>query len=421
MTSQKQIWKSVAIKELLESQIGGLWGAPKGESEIDVNVVRVTELQPNGGFDPATAVVRSISKSQLSSRKLKEGDLVLEKSGGGPNQPVGRVGLVGSIDHETICSNFMLLMRPNRELVNPRYLWLFLTYLHLTGQTIPLQSSSTNIRNINTTDYLNSHVPLPSLEEQKNLVEFLESNLTQLDKALIDIEGGLDKTVFLRRALLRSAFSGKLVPGVPVGELLPLSSMGNWKGGGTPSKSNQSYWLEGTVPWLTPKDMRGFKTSSTQDLITEAAIENSSASLLPAGAVVVVARSGILERKLPVTVTEVSVTVNQDMKALSCREDIEPTWVAYGLLAFEQEILNTCRKAGTTVANLNFQEFLRFELPVPDKKTQLQILDVITNRLSELEESISALSSAHYKCSVLRQSIFHKVFTVKPIPKDSND
>lgn len=197
--------RSVPLESVLDSYIGGLWGEEPGRSEVDVKVMRITELGANGTSDLSTSAIRSLTAKQVASRKLHEGDLVLEKSGGGPKTPVGRVALIGALSQEVICSNFMLLMRPNHGLVLSKYLHHFLTYLHITGQTIPLQSSSTNIRNISTPDYMQIDVPLPTLEEQRRIVETLDDHLSKLDKALADLEVAANRSRHLFLAALEEA------------------------------------------------------------------------------------------------------------------------------------------------------------------------------------------------------------------------
>ena len=95
-----------------------------------------------------------------------------------------------------------------------------------------------------------------------------------------------------------------------------FSDFGEWMGGGTPSKEVPSYW-NGPIPWVSPKDMKTNVIRSAIDGITEAAVENSAAKRVPAGSVLIVARSGILAHTLPIAVTAVETTLNQDMKALT--------------------------------------------------------------------------------------------------------
>src|SRR4051794_40659954 len=92
-----------------------------------------------------------------------------------------------------------------------------------------------------------------------------------------------------------------------------LGEIGEWYGGGTPSKENPSYWAAGTVPWVSPKDMKSLRLSDSEDHISELAMQETNVKPFPSGTVLVVVRSGILSRTLPVAVCEVPATMNQDL------------------------------------------------------------------------------------------------------------
>ena len=80
-------------------------------------------------------------------------------------------------------------------------------------------------------------------------------------------------------------------------------------GGGTPAKGQQEYFT-GTIPWVTPKDMKSSTISDSIDHITEEAIAHSSTNLVPENSVLMVIRSGILKHTLPVAINRVPVTIN---------------------------------------------------------------------------------------------------------------
>ena len=81
-------------------------------------------------------------------------------------------------------------------------------------------------------------------------------------------------------------------------ERIRLSAIGDWRSGGTPSKSRTEYW-DGTVPWVSPKDMKIFSLHDTQDHISERAIADG-ARYAPSGAVFIVVRGMILAHTFPV-------------------------------------------------------------------------------------------------------------------------
>ena len=62
--------------------------------------------------------------------------------------------------------------------------------------------------------------------------------------------------------------------------MVRLRDLGEWKGGNTPSKENAAYWTNGTVPWVSPKDMKVNEITSSEDRITEAALNDGRVSMV---------------------------------------------------------------------------------------------------------------------------------------------
>jgi type I restriction enzyme S subunit len=130
--------------------------------------------------------------------------------------------------------------------------------------------------------------------------------------------------------------------------------------------------------------------------------------------VLIVTRSGILRHTLPVAVSSVVVTVNQDLKALSPRNGIMAEYVAWALRAFGRDILNTCSKQGTTVNSVETAKLLRFEIPVAPTEQQRSIVAEIEKQFSRLDEAVANLKRVkanlkRYKASVLKAAVEGKL------------
>ena len=198
---------------------------------------------------------------------------------------------------------------------------------------------------------------------------------------------------------------------VPDGwKLAPLSELGNWSGGGTPSKARSEYWTKGTIPWVSPKDMKTSRIRSTGDRITERALENSACAILKSGAVLVVVRSGILQHSLPVAVTDVPVAINQDLKALLPVNGVSPGYVTYAFRRFANEILRDCSKDGVTVQSIEFSRLLEFAIPVAPTNEQHRVVEVADTLLSKTDAALAALERVRanlkrYRASVLKAAV----------------
>lgn len=198
-----------------------------------------------------------------------------------------------------------------------------------------------------------------------------------------------------------------------------LGDLGEWRGGGTPSKARTELWTNGTIPWVSPKDMKSDRIRNSEDLITPAAIRTSAAKLLPRGAVLVVTRSGILEHTLPVAVTEMPLAVNQDLKALTPSEQVTAEYAAWALRAFERDILQRCSKTGTTVASIEFPAFLKFRIPVAPPAKQAEIVDNIERQVTRIDAGATAVERVEMLLAQYITSILIAATTGRLVPTQS--
>jgi type I restriction enzyme, S subunit len=173
--------------------------------------------------------------------------------------------------------------------------------------------------------------------------------------------------------------------------LARFGDLGTWTGGGTPSKSNPEFWADGTIPWVSPKDMKSALISDTIDRITPAALNDSPAAIVAPRSVLFVVRSGILRHTLPVAINSVPVTVNQDLKVLTPATGIHAEYVAWLVRSFEREILHYCSKAGTTVQSIEMPRLMDFLVPVAPEFEQPRIVAAIEEHLSRSDAAEASL------------------------------
>ena len=158
-------------------------------------------------------------------------------------------------------------------------------------------------------------------------------------------------------------------------EIVPLGECGEVLGGGTPSKKNQEYW-NGTVPWITAKEMRSFWLIDSSLKITEKAIEESSARIIPPFSVIFVVRGSILYRKVPVGVNRMKCTVNQDMKVIVPKCGLKAEYLARVILAKNEELLGMVEAAGNSAGKLETSRWKSLDIPIPSENTQSEIIEV---------------------------------------------
>ncbi|MCK6639445.1 MAG: restriction endonuclease subunit S [Bacteroidia bacterium] len=261
--------------------------------------------------------------------------------------------------------------------------------------------------------------PIPSIAEQHLIVSKIESLFSELDKAVESLKTAQQQLKTYRQSVLKWAFEGRLTnENVKEGELpegwdmKTLSQIGTWKGGGTPSKSRKEFWEKGSIMWVSPKDMKSKVITDTIDRITNEAIQESSAKLIDSGSILFVVRSGILRRTLPVGLTTMEVTVNQDLQALTPAH-VLPDYVYWYVVGKNEDIRRDCSKDGTTVESIESVKLRNYKIPICTDNEQKLIVQEIESRLSVADKMEASITESLQQAEALRQSILKRAFEGK--------
>ena len=159
-----------------------------------------------------------------------------------------------------------------------------------------------------------------------------------------------------------------------------LVELGSFSSGKTPDMTNKLFWENGTVNWMTSKDMKEKFLSESQMKITTVAAQGMT--IYKAGTLLMVVRSGILKRMLPLCILTQQSTINQDLKAYSLFCNDMSKYMYYMLKALEPNILFNYTKRVTTVDSLKFDEFSRQMLvPLPPLSEQKRIVEKLEQLL----------------------------------------
>ncbi|MFE7312907.1 restriction endonuclease subunit S [Streptomyces sp. NPDC057555] len=195
----------IKIVDLCTHVIGGIWGSPEGKAEVDV-----LALGPRVYSDGATQLatdgspVRSVSRRQAEVRLVRDGDIILERSGGSPSQPVGRVVVARGELAPCVPTDFQRLLRPNPEVVEPRFLFWRLRHDWAAGVTRDYAKKTTNITNLSVKDYIARSIAVPSLANQIQLL----GRVASFEDTLASVIMEKSELAALRRSLHEETFRG---------------------------------------------------------------------------------------------------------------------------------------------------------------------------------------------------------------------
>jgi len=193
---------------------------------------------------------------------------------------------------------------------------------------------------------------------------------------------------------------------LPVGwSFFSLKDLGGLSGGKTPSKANLSFWSSPDVPWVSPKDMKKNLLEDSEDRISHAAVEKAGMTPYPAGSILMVTRSGILQHTFPVALAGNELTVNQDIKVLRPVPGIIPQFAFYLLKSFGRKILSVCSKDGTTVQSVDSEKLEAFPFPLPPTAEQTRIAAKLDELLAQVDTLKARIDGVPELLKRFRQSV----------------
>lgn len=179
--------------------------------------------------------------------------------------------------------------------------------------------------------------------------------------------------------------------------------------GGTPTKGKEEYW-RGDIPWFSPKDIKNFDLTVSQDRISYSAIESSATRLIEPGTILVVGRSGVLAHTLPVGIVRQPSTFNQDIKAIVPDDSYDSEFIALCLKAKQEFVLKDGVKRGPTVHSLIADFIEHLEIPKIPIEKQRQIAARLKAQLAEVDKARQAAEAQLRDADVLGQRIFNKIW-----------
>lgn len=308
-----------------------------------------------------------------NQNQLQDGDLLVTGSSESFDE-VGYSAIVENLKGQTVFLNsFCFIVRFNQSQDSGMYVYPgFIKHLFRSGGLrAQIRKSANGVTRINLSKpaFMRIQIPVPPLEIQKEIARILDK-FTQLEAELeAELEARRKQYAYYLEKLgevLRTKFP-----------TTSLGDVGDWAGGNTPSKGDPKYWENGEILWVSSKDMKSSHITATKFRVTERAISEGPARMIPKGAVLVVTRSSILERTLPVANLATEATINQDIKAIIPSGEFDHRYIYFAIKWSADEILRTIRKSGGSVTSLDTKKLKGFKIPAPPLEEQRRIVAIL--------------------------------------------
>ena len=396
-------WKTKSLKDACQFS-SGLW---KGEKPpfLNVGVIRNTNFTKEGTLDDSDIAYLDVEAKKLEKRRLQFGDIILEKSGGGPKQPVGRVALFDKEDGDFSFSNFTAALRVlDPHELDFSFLHKFLHWSYLSGVTEGMQSHSTGIRNLDGDAYKAIRINFPLLPEQHRIVGILNKAFEGIATAKANAENNLKNAHALFESHIDSVFTQR-------GEGWPIRKLGELSDQITDGTHNSPAYVESGIPMLDSKHVQD--DFSIDDSEPEKFISPTTDALLAkrckprAGDILISSRGSI--GKIAIVRDGQDFNIMGNMILIRLPAGVSRAFAAFYLRSQVIHIESIAR--GVAQKGLYLNQIRDYELPLPAETKQAQIgtqLDALGTETQRLEsiykQKLAALEE-------LKKSLLHQAFT----------
>ena len=334
---------------------------------------------------------------------IRFGDVLFAGSG----ETIDEIGksAVNLMQTEACCGGDVIVFRPSRQ-VDARYLGYATDCRPAVVQKATMGRGIT-VMHIYGTQLKRLTLPLPPLPEQTAIVRYLDHADRRIRRYIRAKEKLITLLEEQKQAIIHQAVTGQIDvrTGLPYPaykpsgvewlgdvpehwELRRVKYAVSFTGGGTPSKAAATFW-SGHIPWVSPKDMTRAQLNDTADHITNDAVAASATSIVAPGAVLIVVRSGILRRTIPVAINTVPMALNQDMKALRPKDGIAKSEYLLVLIqGNESFLLREWTKHGATVESIEHGFLANSRVPLPPLPEQADIVRFLDGATAKMGAAI---------------------------------
>lgn len=364
-------WKICRIEDIAIDVAMGPFGSDlKVDNFIEkgVPVIKGQNLNQNGFEDENFSFVSEEKAQSLKRCLAYPDDLVFTHRG-----TIGQVGIIPKNRYPYyLVSQSQMLLKVNLDLVDPYFLLYF--FKSPSGQFELLKNSSqVGVPAISspTKSLKGVQITLPPLPTQRRIAAIL----TALDDK-IELNRRMNATLEGIAQALWQEWFGKYARGE---EELPegwrwgkLDEMYKTTSGGTPSRVKPEFFENGTIEWVKSKELKEIFVVKTEEKITELALKNSSAKLLPAKSVLVAMYGATVGE---VSILSKSATCNQAVCAILPNSNY-PFSYAFQFLSNEN---NNLKNLATGAAQQNISQELiqNLELPIPSVSALKKYQDIV--------------------------------------------
>ncbi|WEK08114.1 MAG: restriction endonuclease subunit S [Candidatus Pseudomonas colombiensis] len=390
------------------------------DDDYEIEYVEISDVNETSGITRSTSFKFSEAPSR-ARRILQDGDVLISTV----RTYLRAIAPVVAPPANLIASTGFAVVRPRKGVLDGNFLGYLLRAEWWISEVIA-RSVGVSYPAINASDLISLSIPVPAWHEQTQIARFLDHETARIDALIEEQQRLIELLKEKRQAVISHAVTKGLDPTAPLkdsgvewlGEVpahwvvRKLKNLVSVRGGSTPSKEVEHYWT-GDIPWVSPKDMKSERINDSIDHISESAIEDGGLNMVKSGAILIVVRGMILIHSVPVAITDVDVTINQDMKAMTPGTELSSDYLSLMLQGIRDAVFQYIDSSAHGTRKLEWERFELIELPIPPHAEQLKVISFIEKQKRAIDDLAEQAASAITMIKERRSSLISAAVTGK--------
>lgn len=203
-------WEEIPLKQIARADNSGSYGVEPELGEVVLPVATTAQIDKDGKFLVRKMPIRGFSAAEANRYSCKPGEILVVKSSGSiSNVITGKAGIFTEDTPDFAFSNFLMRLTAKREKVLPLYLFYLLTS-HLTRERVKRMVAGSTYPNLRVGEYLSSKLPLPEVEEQSAICDFIQNEAAIIDQAITRAEREIELMREYRTRLISDVVTGQV-------------------------------------------------------------------------------------------------------------------------------------------------------------------------------------------------------------------
>lgn len=418
-------WSSRQLNYLSEINPDSVTGVFEENDEIEY--VEISSVTDRGAVEN-TKVVPFGDAPSRAKRLVQPGDVIVSTV----RTYLKAIALIREPPSNLVVSSGFAVIRPCDEII-PEFLWYVLQSKPYV-EWIMANSEGVSYPAISASKLSKVIIPIPPLEVQKQICEYIRHHVLKIDELIQTADNLRSVLTDKQKTLIRDATTSGLDDDVDayesevgwIGEIpqhwnvVRTRFVARLESGHTPSRSNEEYWENTYIPWVTTSDIEPFRKGQkiylhdTEHKISELGLENSGARLLPEKTVFLsrtasVGFSGIMGCEM---------ATSQDFANWVCGDEIIPEYLLYVFRSMNQEFDRLTQ--GSTHQTIYMPDIRSFKTPLPPLEEQREIIEYIQNETNQLWELIDKIEKTIELLKEKRTALISNAVTGQAVIKQSN-